>query len=1308
MKKLHFLIALFVFFQLVPHNSYAGNAVLLGWNNLGMHCMDSRYGEFAILPPYNTLDAQLIVNGKLVTTSSTPSANQYTITYEAIGDPITHILNTTSKNKSDWATFAPTLFGLPTPYLGDMGLAGCNMPGIDSPYVLNTPQPLGFEPAKAPPKSFQAEGIPITPYDDNGNKNTYPMMRIVAKDSANTVIAQSDVVLPVSDEMSCKNCHAANTNTQAKPNSGWISDYILDREYRLNILKLHDEKEFARNSAIYSQALSAKGVNSNGLYASVMDTPPKPVLCASCHASEALGTPSFGATPALTTSMHTTHANVTAPGSNLSLDNVTNRSACYECHPGSETRCLRGAMGNAVAADGSMDMQCQSCHGNMSKVGANTRTGWLQEPACQSCHTGTATNNNGKIRYNSVFNNPLIFDAERVAIDQTFATNSDTPATGLSLYRFSKGHGELQCSACHGSTHAEFPSAHQNDNIRNEQLQGHAGVTVECKTCHTTGVPTTVNGGPHGLHPLDQNWVNSHHDAIGQVGLAYCQSCHGSDYRGTELSRFQGDRTFNVGDSGTQKYYRGGTVGCYTCHNGPNSSNMNTISAPTTADISGTTTMDNPVDLVLPGNVNGVTLRILKQPQNGTVGIKEGVATYYPFTGYTGTDTFLFSGYDGNKNTTTTTNNKGAVAATGSITVTQPTGTIPSNVVVTVNGVIIDVNNAASQQSVQGTPINFSVTSTAASQYQWFKNGWPIAGATNASYVINTPTANDEGKYVVLVSNAAGAVASKFPVVLTVLVPPSITVQPISQTVTAGVNINLTITATGTSPLSYQWSKNGTSISGANSNTLRLSNVTLASAGNYQVRVSNSAGFVDSTIAILSVQQPPKISSQPNNQSVLQGASVTLSVTATGNPAVTYQWYKNLTLIAGAANSSLTIPSVAIGDAGTYYVVVSNSLGTVTSNNAILTVKTTSTTTITSSLNPSTSGNSVIFTATTSGNVPAGTITFKDGAATLGTGILSGGVATYTTSALASGTHSITASYPGDANNTASVSAGLSQIVNKAVTVTSLISNLNPSIKGQTVQLTATIAGGVNPTGTVTFKDGATTLGTAVVTNGVAIYNSTALIAGSHSITANYPGDINNSASVSAALNQIVNKTATVTTLSSSLNPSIKGQSIKLTATITGGVSPTGSVTFTEGATTLGTGTVSNGVASYSTSALIAGTHSITATYSGDTNNAASSGVLSQVVNKATTTTVLSSSLNPATKGKTVTLTATINGGVAPTGTITFRDGATTLGTGVVASNRATYKTTTLAVGTHSISASYPGDANNTSSVSGLLSQVVK
>ena len=108
---------------------------------------------------------------------------------------------------------------------------------------------------------------------------------------------------------------------------------------------------------------------------------------------------------------------------------------------------------------------------------------------------------------------PRVFDPATgrpaQAVNPLFATNPDTPAPGKSLYRFSNGHGGLQCCACHGSTHAEFPAAHRNDNIQSLQIQGHAGVVADCIACHASQ-PSTVTGGPHGMHPAGQSWIASH------------------------------------------------------------------------------------------------------------------------------------------------------------------------------------------------------------------------------------------------------------------------------------------------------------------------------------------------------------------------------------------------------------------------------------------------------------------------------------------------------------------------------------------------------------------------------------------------------------------------------------------------------------------------------------------------------------------------------------------------------------------------------------------------------------------------------
>ncbi|MFN8544933.1 MAG: Ig-like domain-containing protein [Candidatus Binatia bacterium] len=633
----------------------AGTWTLIGWNNLGMHCMDGDYTVLSLLPPYNTIHAQLIdPQGRIV---ASPAG--ITVTYEATADPDGSI-NTTSAGKTNFWDHVLALFGTSLPV--DVGLTGLRMPGPG-----NGAKAMSFDVARG---WFIAEGVPITPYDDAGNKNPYPLMHLVARSPTGTILATTDIVLPVSDEMDCKTCHASTAGPAARPAAGWVNDPDPQHDMRLNILRLHDERQ--TGDSIFSAALATVGYDAAGLYATVT-TNGKSILCASCHLSEALpGSGQPGIRP-LTQAIHGRHAAVVDPLTQRSLDATDNRSACYRCHPGSETKCLRGAMGVAVAPDGTLAMQCQSCHGTMTTVAAPTRTGWLNEPTCQNCHSGTATRNNGQIRYTSVFDAPAHL---RQAVDQTFATNPNQPAAGLSLYRFSYGHGGLACEACHGSTHAEFPSSHRNDNIQSVQRQGHVGLLVECASCHGTQ-PVTVSGGPHGMHPVGQSWVSQHPDAVEQAGASACTACHGADLRGTVLSRSQADRTISA--FGSKRLWRGFQVGCYTCHAGPDGENANPNRAPTVQDVRTTTPVDTSLRLGLiasDADRDPLTLRVVSQPGHGTVALSGTAATYYPDGGFTGTDTFTFAAWDGSTDSnlgTATVDVGGAPGCTYGLTPTART-----------------------------------------------------------------------------------------------------------------------------------------------------------------------------------------------------------------------------------------------------------------------------------------------------------------------------------------------------------------------------------------------------------------------------------------------------------------------------------------------------------------------------------------------------------------------------------------------------------------------------------------------------------
>jgi uncharacterized repeat protein (TIGR01451 family) len=375
-------------------------------------------------------------------------------------------------------------------------------------------------------------------------------------------------------------------------------------------------------------------------------------------------------------------------------------------------------------------------------------------------------------------------------------------------------------------------------------------------------------------------------------------------------------------------------------------------------------------------------------------------------------------------------------------------------------------------------------------------------------------------------------------------------------------------------------------------------------------------------------------------------------------------------------------------------------------------------TVLTSSANPSAYGQPVTFTAMVTANAPGagtptGTVTFMDGASTLGAATLSGGTATFSTSALAVATHSITAVYSGDGNFTGSTSNAVSQAVGRNPSATTLTSSVNPSAYGQPVTFTATVTGsGGTPTGTVTFMDGASTLGAATLSGGQATFSTSALAVATHSITAVYGGDVNFTGSTSNAVSQAVGRNPSATTLTSSVNPSVYGQPVTFTATVTGsGGTPTGTVTLMDGASTLGAATLSGGQATYSTSALAVATHAITAVYGGDVNfTGSTSNPVSQAVGQDSTATTLASSANPSVYGQSVTFTASVAanapGAGTPTGTVTFMDGASTLGAATLSGGHATYSTSALGVATHTITARYGSDGNFTASASAALSQV--
>jgi hypothetical protein len=292
-------------------------------------------------------------------------------------------------------------------------------------------------------------------------------------------------------------------------------------------------------------------------------------------------------------------------------------------------------------------------------------------------------------------------------------------------------------------------------------------------------------------------------------------------------------------------------------------------------------------------------------------------------------------------------------------------------------------------------------------------------------------------------------------------------------------------------------------------------------------------------------------------------------------------------------------------------------------------------------------------------------------------------------------------------------SAVLLRTSTSSVAVT-LTNGSNPAVAGDNLVFTATVAPNTAQ-GAVQFLDGSEPLSGALpLSNGSASFSTSGLALGTHSITARYTGDNKLSAAVSPALIQNVTKAnASVTvSLTAGTNPSQAGDSLTFTATLAP-ASATGSVAFFDGGTPIsGAITLVAGSASLSISSLPAGTHSITAQYSGDaTFNAATSGALSQTVNglktNAAITLVLSAGTNPSVFGNALTFTVTISPGSA-TGTVVFFDGPVAISGNVpLVGGTASFSTSALSAGTHSITAEYSGDGNFNAGVSTALVQNV-
>jgi hypothetical protein len=367
-----------------------GDYIVIGYNDLGMHCMNEDFSEFMVLPPFNTLHAVVVDR----------SGEKPAIVTNGI--EVRYSVNTPSPwHSTNFWKYTEPIFGFRLPH--GLGLTGNALSGTMEKGAID----------------WLATGIPVAPGKRGGRMACFQLADITVRSTGKgrTVLARTRAVTPVSWEIRCDFCHFSPGTTTA-----------------MNILQAHDRRHLAMMQQMHP-----------GMPPLTQQTP---VACGTCHRQpelEPLVVSDDPTNPTLSAAMHRAHA-ARLPGY---LPNL--RNACYACHPGIETECLR----DIHAAAG---MTCSDCHGGMMNVADPARAPWADLPRCSTCHP-------------------------RPGRPDRAAYNFEQPNT---LYRNSVGHGGLPCVACHNSPHAILPTNVPNDNAQAIAVQGHAGTICDCRVCHQT------------------------------------------------------------------------------------------------------------------------------------------------------------------------------------------------------------------------------------------------------------------------------------------------------------------------------------------------------------------------------------------------------------------------------------------------------------------------------------------------------------------------------------------------------------------------------------------------------------------------------------------------------------------------------------------------------------------------------------------------------------------------------------------------------------------------------------------------------
>ena len=426
--------------EVPPFDKDEDEYVLLSWNDLGMHCISDSDPWFVILPPGNTLEAILVRRGESPELVSKGVELSYTVE-EGYRNPASHV---------EFWKYAESTLG--KKIKKNTGIHGN---GLEGKFRYNGDH-----------AGFIAEGIPVTPYKDDGTYNPFPLFTVKAKDpKTGEVLATTSVVAPVSTEMGCRNCHEG----------GWRMKGVagVDAVTSTNILAVHDHLE---GTSLLKQARRGK-----------------PKLCQSCHGDSALGSPGKKGLLNFSAAIHGWHANY------MPYDDAR---SCVLCHPArrqGNTRCARGF-------HNTLGMTCVNCHGNMQEHGLallkaeknknrsrklmahltpasvesvkkiKPRLPWVQQPDCLTCHKD----------FRKPGKNPTGFNVWNKEFSE--------------LYRMRTGEGGIRCEACHGSTHALYPAQNpyrkNRDNIQPMQYAGipyPIGSNRTCAVCHTVEMEDSIH-----------------------------------------------------------------------------------------------------------------------------------------------------------------------------------------------------------------------------------------------------------------------------------------------------------------------------------------------------------------------------------------------------------------------------------------------------------------------------------------------------------------------------------------------------------------------------------------------------------------------------------------------------------------------------------------------------------------------------------------------------------------------------------------------------------------------------------------------